>query len=157
MTQDDFDKALIAATQDGLPLVSRPYEAVGAMLGVSGEHVRARLAQWLAQGQISRIGASAQASAPADTTGSLQALSVWDVDEDQLPALGMRLATLPAVSQCSSHPRQNNLWPYNLHVTVHGKSRQAIAMQVEKIRQSLGNVCHGHEVLYTSATLKTPR
>ena len=36
MHLDSFDRALIAATQGGLPLVARPYEAVGAMLGVSG-------------------------------------------------------------------------------------------------------------------------
>ena len=44
MALDDFDRRLIAATQSGLPLVPRPYEAVGAMLGVSGEEVRERLA-----------------------------------------------------------------------------------------------------------------
>ena len=43
MALDAFDRALIAATQGGLPLVARPYEAVGAMLGASGEQVRARL------------------------------------------------------------------------------------------------------------------
>ena len=43
MALTDFDRELIAATQSGLPLVARPYEAVGAMLGVSGEQVRERL------------------------------------------------------------------------------------------------------------------
>jgi hypothetical protein len=41
----------------GLPLVPRPYDAVGAMLGVSGEQVRERLAQMLAEGLVRRIGA----------------------------------------------------------------------------------------------------
>ena len=45
MALTDFDRALIAATQGGLPLVARPYEAVGAMLGVSGEQVRQRLSE----------------------------------------------------------------------------------------------------------------
>ena len=36
MALDAFDRALIAATQAGLPLVPRPYDAVGATLGVSG-------------------------------------------------------------------------------------------------------------------------
>ena len=50
MALDAFDRALIAATQGGLPLVARPYEAVGAMLGASGEQVRARLTQMLEHG-----------------------------------------------------------------------------------------------------------
>ena len=57
MALDAFDRALIAATQGGLPLVARPYEAVGAMLGASGEQVRARLTQMLEHGLIRRIGA----------------------------------------------------------------------------------------------------
>ena len=34
MKLSDFDRRLIEATQSGLPLVPRPYEAVGAMLGL---------------------------------------------------------------------------------------------------------------------------
>src|SRR5574337_2012356 len=57
MALSDFDRRLIAATQSGLPLVPRPYEAVGATLGVGGEVVRERFAQWLHSGLIRRIGA----------------------------------------------------------------------------------------------------
>ena len=41
---DPLDRQLIAATQSGLPLVPEPYEALGAMLGVSAQEVQARLA-----------------------------------------------------------------------------------------------------------------
>ena len=61
MALDDFDRALIAATQGGLPLVPRPYDAVGERLGVSGQQVRERLAQMLRA-------ASSAASAPCPTT-----------------------------------------------------------------------------------------
>ena len=57
MALDDFDRALIAATQRGLPLVPRPYDAVGEQLGVSGAQVRERLAQLLTTGLVRRIGA----------------------------------------------------------------------------------------------------
>ena len=43
MALDEFDRQLIAATQGGLPLVPRPYDAVGERLGVSGQQVRERL------------------------------------------------------------------------------------------------------------------
>ena len=56
MALDDFDRALMAATQGGLPLVPRPYDAVGDRLGVSGQPVRGRLAQMLDSGPIRRIG-----------------------------------------------------------------------------------------------------
>ncbi len=54
--QADLWRDVITATRSGLPLLPRPYEAVGAMVGASGEQVRARLAQMLAQGLICRIG-----------------------------------------------------------------------------------------------------
>ena len=38
MALSDFDRRLIAATQAGLPLVPRPYDAVGEMLGVTFAH-----------------------------------------------------------------------------------------------------------------------
>ena len=61
MALDDFDRALMAATQGGLPLVPRPYDAVGDRLGVSGQQVRERLAQMLET-------ASSAALAPCPTT-----------------------------------------------------------------------------------------
>ena len=43
MDIDPQDKALITAIEDGLPLVSNPYEAVGAMIGLSENDVIQRL------------------------------------------------------------------------------------------------------------------
>ena len=54
--QTELDRALMAATQSGLPLLPRPYEALGAMLGVSEARVRERLAAMQAGGLILRIG-----------------------------------------------------------------------------------------------------
>ena len=40
---DAADRAIILATQDGLPLVPRPYHAVASELGMPGEEVMARM------------------------------------------------------------------------------------------------------------------
>jgi hypothetical protein len=47
---------LHSATESGLPLVQRPYEAVGAMLGWPVAAVCQQLAAWLAAGDLLRIG-----------------------------------------------------------------------------------------------------
>ena len=57
MSLDELDRRIIHATQSGLPLVRRPYEAVGAALGISGDQVRERLQAMLDEGLIRRIGA----------------------------------------------------------------------------------------------------
>lgn len=151
MQLTDFDRELIAATQSGLPLVSRPYEAVGAMLGVSGERVRERLAQMLDEGLIRRIGA-----VPNHYRLGYMAngMTVWDVADERIDELGERIGALPAVSHCYRRPRELPLWPYNLFAMVHGRSRDEVQQQVDEIRRLLGDACRSSDILYSSAILK---
>lgn len=151
MQLTDFDRELIAATQSGLPLVSRPYEAVGAMLGVSGDRVRERLAQMIEQGLIRRIGAVPNHY----RLGYLaNGMTVWDVADDRVDELGERIGALPAVSHCYRRPRELPLWPYNLFAMVHGRSRDEVQQQADDIRNLLGDACRGSDILYSSAILK---
>ena len=151
MALTDFDRALIAATQGGLPLVARPYEAVGAMLGVSGEQVRQRLSSMLESGLIRRIGAVPNHYRLGYTANGM---SVWDVDDAQVSDLGPRVAQLPGVSHCYRRPRHRPGWPYNLFAMLHGTSREAVAVQAEEIAQMLGSACRCHDILYSTAILK---
>ena len=151
MALDAFDRALIAATQGGLPLVARPYEAVGAMLGVPGEQVRERLAQMLAQGLIRRIGAVPNHYRLGYTANGM---SVWDVADEQVAELGRRVAELPGVSHCYRRPRHLPDWPYNLFAMLHGTSREAVEQQAQDIVALLGTACRSHDILYSTAILK---
>jgi DNA-binding Lrp family transcriptional regulator len=148
MALDAFDRALIAATQGGLPLVARPYEAVGAMLGVPGEQVRERLEHMLAQGLVRRIGAVPNHYRLGYTANGM---SVWDVANEHVATLGPRVAALPGVSHC---PRHLPGWPYNLFAMLHGTSRESVAQQAGEIAALLGGACRGHDILYSTAILK---
>lgn len=147
----DFDRRLISATQSGLPLVSRPYEAVAVLLDTSGAQVRERLAQMLASGLIRRIGA-----VPNHYRLGFRAngMTVWDVDDAQVDALGEQIGALPGVSHCYRRPRHLPHWPYNLFAMVHGRSRAEAEQQAARIEALLGAACHGHDILYSSAILK---
>ena len=103
MALEAFDRALIAATQAGLPLVSRPYDAVGATLGVSGERVRQRLAELLHTGLVRRIGAVPHHYKLGFTANGM---SVWDVADAEVDALARQVAQLPGVSHCYLRPRR---------------------------------------------------
>ncbi len=151
MALDAFDRALIAATQGGLPLVARPYEAVGAMLGVPGEQVRERLEHMLAQGLVRRIGAVPNHYRLGYTANGM---SVWDVADEQVAVLGPRVAALPGVSHCYRRPRHLPGWPYNLFAMLHGTSRESVAQQAGEIAALLGDACRGHDILYSTAILK---
>lgn len=151
MALNEFDRALIAATQAGLPLVARPYEAVGAMLGVSGEAVRARLAEMLDEGLIRRIGAVPNHYRLGWVANGM---SVWDVDDARVDELGERIGALPGVSHCYRRPRRLPQWPYNLFAMLHGRSRAEVEAQAEAIAALLGPACRGHDILYSTAILK---
>ena len=151
MALDDFDRALMAATQGGLPLVPRPYDAVGQQLGVSGQRVRERLAQMLETGLIRRIGAVPNHYRLGFTANGM---SVWDVDDALVDQLGERIGQLPGVSHCYRRPRRLPVWPYNLFAMLHGRTRAEVEHQAEQVRELLGTACRGHDILYSTAILK---
>lgn len=151
MALDEFDRRLIAATQSGLPLVARPYEAVGAMLGVSGQIVRERLAQMLEQGLIRRIGAVPNHYRLGYVANGM---TVWDVEDSLVDALGDQVGALPGVSHCYRRPRRLPHWPYNLFAMVHGRERCEVERQAQAIRQLLGDACRASDILYSTAILK---
>ncbi len=151
MPLNDFDRRLIRATQGGLPIVARPYEAVGAMLGVSGEVVRERLAQMLDERLIRRIGAVPNHYKLGFTANGM---TVWDVDDARVDALGEQVAALPGVSHCYRRPRQLPQWRYNLFAMLHGRSREQVQQQADQIAALLGDASHAHDILYSTAILK---
>ena len=58
MTLDAADRALIEATQGGLPLVPRPYAAIAAAIGVSEDEALARMRGLAARGVVRRVAAA---------------------------------------------------------------------------------------------------
>jgi siroheme decarboxylase len=151
MNLDPIDRHLIAATQSGLPLVPRPYEALGAMLGVSSEEVRRRLAAMVEEGLIRRIGAVPNHYRLGYTANGM---TVWDVDDAQVDALGARVGALSGVSHCYRRRRDPPDWPYNLFAMVHGRSRTEVERQAQDIAEVLGDACRGRDILYSTQVLK---
>lgn len=148
---DPLDRQLIAATQSGLPLVPQPYEALGAMLGLSAQEVQERLDSMLQRGLIRRIGAVAN---HYRLGYSANGMTVWDVDDARVDELGERVGALPGVSHCYRRPRALPAWPYNLFVMLHGRSREEVGRQAGEVAAVLGDACRGHEILYSTQVLK---
>lgn len=151
MPLDELDRRIIRATQSGLPLVPRPYEAVGAALGIDGEQVRERLQAMLTEGLIRRIGAVPNHYRLGFTANGM---SVWDVADERVDELGERVGQLPFVSHCYRRPRRLPVWPYNLFAMLHGRSRDEVEVQAQQVAALLGDACRGHDILYSTAILK---
>lgn len=148
---DQVDRALIEATQAGLPLTPRPYHALGAQLGLTGEEVMARLTRMQQFGVVRRIAAVPNHYALGYTANGM---SVWDVPDAHVDALGMRVGALPFVSHCYRRPRHPPRWRYNLFAMVHGRTRAEVEDKVRTIAALLGGDCLAHAVLYSTRILK---
>ena len=147
----DFDRRLVAATQAGLPLVPRPYDAVGAQLGVSGAVVRERFEGMLREGLVRRIGAVPNHYRLGYTANGM---TVWDVDDARVDELGAQVGALGFVSHCYRRPRALPAWPYNLFAMVHGHHRDEGERCARQIHDLLAGACRAHDILYSSRILK---
>lgn len=147
----ELDCALVRALQSGLPRVPRPYHAVAATLGVAPAVVLDRVTALLASGAIRRIGAVPNHYRLGWTANGM---SVWDVDDARVDALGARVGALACVSHCYRRPRRLPAWPYNLFAMVHGRSRAELDARVAEIAAILGGAARAHDVLVSTQILK---
>jgi siroheme decarboxylase len=79
------DRRLIAALADGLPLVPRPYDALGAALGWTEAEVIARLRGLVAAGVVSRFGVIVRHH---ELGIRANAMVVWDVPDARVADAG---------------------------------------------------------------------
>ena len=148
---DAIDRRLILATQGGLPLVARPYHQLAEQRGISPDEVMARLARLLESGIVRRIGAVPNHYAIGYTANGM---SVWDVPDERIDALGACVGALAFVTHCYHRPRRLPDWPYNLFAMVHGGSRAEVLAKVAEIAALLGPDCASHDVLFSTRILK---
>ena len=148
---DATDRALIKATQAGLPLTRQPFAAIGERLDLSEREVMDRLERMQVGGAIRRIAAVPNHYALGYGANGM---SVWDVDDEAVDRLGRKVGALPFVSHCYRRPRRPPDWRYNLFAMVHGRSRDEVEAEVGKIATLLGESAHDHEILYSTEILK---
>ena len=148
---DDMDMAIITATQGGLPLVPRPFAAVGRQVNLSEAEVIRRMRRMLKAGIIRRIGA-----VPNHYRLGWRAngMTVWDVDDAHVDALAAKVAALDFVTHCYLRPRRPPEWPYNLFAMVHGASRAQVEEKRAAIAAILGAHLRGSDILYSTRILK---
>ena len=148
---DPMDRAIVRATQSGLPLTPMPYHEVAARLGIAPDELMVRLRRMLDTGAIRRIGVVPNHYALGYRANGM---SVWDVADDAVDALGAQVGALACVSHCYLRPRVPPVWPYNLFAMVHGRTREEVAAGVRRIAELLGAASRCHEVLYSTRILK---
>jgi siroheme decarboxylase len=131
----DEDRRLVAALADGLPLVERPYDALGRTLGWPEDEVIGRLGRLIAAGVISRFGVIVRHH---ELGIRANAMVVWDVPDERVREAGTVLKELPYVTLCYRRPRRPPAWPYNLFCMIHGRERARVEALIEEATAAAG-------------------
>ena len=148
---DETDRKIVIATQEGLPLVARPYQAIGDAVGIPLSEVTERLSRMLAAGVVRRIGIVPNHYALGMTHN---AMTVWDVADDDISRLGPEVGALEFVTHCYERPRRLPVWPYNLFAMVHGSAASEVEDKIAHIAALLGSACKARDVLVSTRILK---
>jgi len=151
MPIDTTDRRIIAATQAGLPLVTRPYHSIAEQLGIEPQELMQRMNRMCESGVIRRIGVVPNHYALGYKGNGM---SVWNVPDERVHELGKKIGDLDFVSHCYHRPRHLPDWPYNVFAMVHGRDRAEVEQKVKQIAELLGDANQGHAVLYSTRILK---
>ena len=150
-----FDRELLAAIEDGLPVVRDPYAEVARWLDVGEEVVISRLSALHEAGIITRFGFVVH---HRELGYCANAMVVWDFDDEVLEKAAGRIAAAKYVTLCYQRPRRPPRWRYNLFCMIHGTSRETVRRQiadlVERVGRELGLDAVPHAVLFSRRRFK---
>jgi len=148
---DDWDVAVVRATQGDLPVVSEPYAAAAAELGVGVPELLEHMAGMHERGLLRRVAAilfHRRAGFSANGMG------VWEVPDERIEELGIRMASFRGISHCYQRPTYAD-WPYSVFTMAHGRSKEECDAVLDAIAQDTG--IDGRATLYSSTEYKKIR
>jgi DNA-binding Lrp family transcriptional regulator len=149
---DDFDVAVIRATQGDLPVVPEPYAPAAAELGVTQAKLLDHMAGMQERGLLRRVAAilfHRRAGFSANGMG------VWKVPEDRILEIGKRMAAFRGISHCYERPTYED-WPYQIFTMAHGRSKEECDAILDAIETEIGCI-EDRATLYSSTEFKKIR
>lgn len=132
---DKRDQEILAALEDGLPLVTEPFEEIGKRLSLSGGEVLGRVRNLQDAGIIRRFRARINQRQLGITANALVA---WDCNGKNTEQAGERLASFPCVTHCYERSPVPGRWDYSLYTVHHGYSREKVEDEVRQIAVQAG-------------------
>jgi DNA-binding Lrp family transcriptional regulator len=148
---DELDVAVVRATQGDLPVVSEPYAAAAAQLGMDVDALLAHLEGMVGRGLLRRVAAilfHRRAGFSANGMG------VWKVPEDRILEVGARMAAFRGISHCYQRPTYPD-WPYSVFTMAHGRSKEECDAILDAIAEETGIT--ERATLYSSTEFKKIR
>lgn len=148
---DPRDRCILAAIENGLPLVEHPYRAVADRLALDKAEVIARLEHLIEAGVVTRFGTVVR----HDKLGfRSNAMAVWDIPDESVEEVATTFARHPAVTLCYQRPRRLPVWPYNLFCMVHARSRDDAHAVIDELNLLADTGLRRQAVLFSRRCFK---
>ena len=148
---DDWDVAVIRATQGDLPVTEEPYAPAAGELDVRTDDLLAHLRGMQERRLLRRVAAilfHRRAGFSANGMG------VWQVPDERIMELGPRMAAFRGISHCYQRPTYED-WPYSIFTMAHGRSKQECDAILDSIAAETGVT--DRSTLYSSTEFKKIR
>jgi siroheme decarboxylase len=147
----ELDYAVIRATQGPMEVVSEPFAAPAAELGVPQEQLFEALESMRDRRALRRVAAilfHRRAGFSANGMG------VWKVPDERIIELGPRMASFRGISHCYQRPTYAD-WPYSVFTMAHGRSKEECDAILDSIAEDTG--IDERRTLYSSTEFKKVR
>jgi len=148
---DELDIAVIRALQGDMPVVSEPYAAAAAAVGMSQERFLDHLARMQERGLLRRVAAILYHRRAGF---SANGMGVWQVPDEQILDVGRRMAAVRGISHCYQRPTYAD-WPYSVFTMAHGRSKDECDAILDSIAEQTG--ISERATLYSSTEFKKIR
>jgi DNA-binding Lrp family transcriptional regulator len=148
---DSVDRELLAAIEDGLPIVEQPYRDVATEVGLDERDVIDRFRRLTASGVVTRFGCVVRHRLLGYTAN---AMAVWDVPDDRADAVATLFVRNPRVTLCYRRSRRLPEWPYNFYCMVHAKSQHDALAVIDELNYNAAIARNEQTVLFSTRCFK---
>ena len=148
---DDFDRAVIRATQGAMPVIPEPYAPAAAELQIPQEQLLAHMQGMVERRLLRRVAAilfHRRAGYSANGMG------VWKVPDERVLEMGMEMSRFRGISHCYQRPTYAD-WPYSVFTMAHGRSKEECDAILDSIAEQTG--ISERTTLYSSTEFKKIR
>jgi DNA-binding Lrp family transcriptional regulator len=149
---DDFDVAVVRATQGDLPVVSEPYADAAREVGVPVQKLLEHMNGMVERRVLRRVAAilfHRRAGFSANGMG------VWQVPDEKIAEYGPRMAAFRGISHCYERPTYED-WHYQIFTMAHGRSKEECDAILDAIAAELPDI-QDRATLYSSTEFKKVR
>ncbi|HJU95740.1 MAG TPA: Lrp/AsnC family transcriptional regulator [Nitrososphaera sp.] len=148
---DERDREFIRELQKDLAVVPEPFKELANSLGITTAQLFAKAAEYENTGIMRRFAAILRHREAGFVANGMV---VWQVPENRIDEVGLRLAAFPQVSHCYRRPIYPD-WRFNLFSMVHARTLKAAEKIAIEMSETVG--IKNYQILFSSREFKKER